>query len=412
MESLLKQPLRGEKTELVKRFGLETKLVPDATRATAARGFKWQVVGDYFDLKPLNLEVQPATSSPVTDRPQHPGHRHELRPVPKSASNAEPIRLLVVSAGDLLVEIGREEDALRGKLDEALVKLAAAKPKYAFVSSKHITLIPDEIDACASGRRMPAKTSPRRADCSKRRPRLPENRARCVINQLDEKTIVQYGRFANRLDRVLGENPQTVSPEEEERLREGKLNPQKTFPETEKLIATAQNMLEEGRYADPPALVTEADLAINALEREVADIRKELGESQSNERLKKLVASIIESQLRVRADIKKWERELVEILVSDEPLIGSIGAVFLAKGETKKIKHSLNWRQYKKDDLTVKVTVSEAGVVTVPGELKLEFEKNQFDFTYELRAGNKDGEVTVTLTPEVGKKVEFKVTVK
>ncbi len=60
----------------------------------------------------------------------------------------------------------------------------------------------------------------------------------------------------------------------------------------------------------------------------------------------------------------------------------------------------------------MKVTVSVPGIITVPSELKLNFEKNQFDFTYELRAGNKDGEVTVTLTPEVGKKVEFKVTVK
>ena len=37
---------------------------------------------------------------------------------PRTAVNADPIRLLVVSSGDLLVEIGKEEGARR-KLDEA-----------------------------------------------------------------------------------------------------------------------------------------------------------------------------------------------------------------------------------------------------------------------------------------------------
>ncbi len=323
MESLLKQPLKGEKTELVKRFGLETKLVPNAMRTNGRlESFKWDVNGDYFDIKELNLEVAAGDVQPryridlniqATDTNYDTG--------PKSASNAEPIRLLVVSAGDLLVEIGKEEETLGAKLDEALVKLAAAKSKYVFVNSKHITRIPDEIDAVRE------RSKGTGQDLAKAR-EVVQNVARdfrkiereCVINQLDEKTIVQYGRFANRLDRVLGENPQTVSPEEEERLLSGEIAPKQTFPATEKLIATAHNMLEEGRYADPPGLVTEADLAINALEREVADIRKVLGEAQSKERLKKLIMSIIENQeQRVRAEIKKWEEELNKVLVSDEP---------------------------------------------------------------------------------------------
>jgi hypothetical protein len=78
----------------------------------------------------------------------------------------------------------------------------------------------------------------------------------------------------------------------------------------------------------------------------------------------------------------------------------------------KKIKHSINWRQYKKDDLAVKLSVSEAGALVIPEALKLTFEDHQFDFTYEVRATNKEGSFTVTLTPEVGQKVEIKVTVK
>src|SRR5262249_55232849 len=80
--------------------------------------------------------------------------------------------------------------------------------------------------------------------------------------------------------------------------------------------------------------------------------------------------------------------------------------------ETKKIKHTIDWRQYKEDDLVVSVTSSNPTAVIVPGELKLNFEKNAVDFSYDLRAGTTDGDFTVTVQPKVGKKVEVKVTVK
>lgn len=71
----------------------------------------------------------------------------------------------------------------------------------------------------------------------------------------------------------------------------------------------------------------------------------------------------------------------------------------------------IQWLQYDKDDLIVKLTSSDQSIV-VPVELKLNFDKNPNDFEYEVRAGNKEGEYTITLTPEVGKKVEVKVIVK
>jgi len=89
----------------------------------------------------------------------------------------------------------------------------------------------------------------------------------------------------------------------------------------------------------------------------------------------------------------------------------TLAQIFLAKGESRKVKHTLNWRNYKKDDLVVKVAVSDPSVV-VPNELKLSYENNSFDFSYEIRAGTKEGDFKITLTPEVGDKVEMKVTVK
>ena len=99
-------------------------------------------------------------------------------------------------------------------------------------------------------------------------------------------------------------------------------------------------------------------------------------------------------------------------LTKEEPSIGPVGDIVLAKGETKKVKHSINWRQYKKDDLAIKLAVSEAGALVVPESMKLTFEDHQFDFTYELRRHEQGRQFTVTITPEVGEKVEIKVTVK
>jgi hypothetical protein len=227
--------------------------------------------------------------------------------------------------------------------------------------------------------------------------------------------VVFYGKVANLIDRVLGENPLTVSPEEDDEVRNGNPRsvPLMTFPQAEKLHAAVQTVLDgtPAAYADP-TMATNADIAINTLEKEVARIRAMIGEAQSKDRLLKQIAQLIESELRVKRNLEEWERELADILTSDEPSIAPVGPVFLAKGETKRIKHAIAWRQFKGDDLNVKVAVTDDAGVIAPKDLKLNFEKHQFDFTYELRGGSKDGEYTVTLTPEVGKKVEVKVTVK
>jgi hypothetical protein len=75
------------------------------------------------------------------------------------------------------------------------------------------------------------------------------------------------------------------------------------------------------------------------------------------------------------------------------------------------VRHKIEWRQYKEDDLEVTITASDPSLM-VPATLKLEFEKHQFRFEYEVRAGEKEGEFTITLTPTAGKPVVVKVTVR
>ena len=121
---------------------------------------------------------------------------------------------------------------------------------------------------------------------------------------------------------------------------------------------------------------------------------------------KAIAAAMVVSGAKVMISSRKEEN------LKPEPEIQKIAPLFLVKGETRKVRHGLNWKQYLKDDLTVKVEVSDKEALTVLPELKLNADNNLADFTYEVRVGQKPGDFTITLTPEVGTPVVVKVNVK
>jgi hypothetical protein len=88
-----------------------------------------------------------------------------------------------------------------------------------------------------------------------------------------------------------------------------------------------------------------------------------------------------------------------------------VPAITLARSGRITVRHAIEWRQYAADELTVKLTASDPSI-TVPAELKLDFERHQFRFEYEIKAGAKEGTFKVTLTPAVGEPVEVQVIVK
>lgn len=415
LAALLQQPLSRENRELIRTFKLRTEILPRRTTRSdgSLESFRWEIEGDYFDVSGLGLEtptgeVQRRYQVDLTIRATDTN----FDTGPQTAITAEPLRLLVVSPADLLVEIGKEEETLAVKLDDALRRLNDAQRKYAYVRSVHESQRLDELD--------PARV--RAKDCA-----LDLNKARelvqqvarefrriereCIVNQLEERTIIHYGTFTNRLERVLGENPLTVSPEEDEQWRSGRLVPEQTFPEVETLQQRVLTSLEEGRLAEP-LLVTQADSALQALSRELSKIRSLLGETQSKDRLIRELTALIERRERIRQELIRWRAELEADRFAKEPAIGPVGPVFLAKGESKRLKHTIRWRQYEEDELPIQLTVSQPQALQVPAQLKLNFETHQNEFDYEVRAGNLEGEFTITLTPKSGQPVTVKVTVK
>lgn len=132
-------------------------------------------------------------------------------------------------------------------------------------------------------------------------------------------------------------------------------------------------------------------------------------------RLQSLLAAIIEKQRAVGEGIPHLPRP-PHAPLPREPRIGDGAVIVLAKGGTATVKHTIDWRAYvgpkgREDELDVTLTASDASL-KVPEKLTLEFERHQFRFEYEVKAGEKTGEFTITLTPTAGKPVAVKVIVK
>jgi len=416
---LLPEPkVTTTKPTLVDRIQLGTELIPRVEKNPngTLKSFKWGVQGDFFDVKELNLEVAQGDPQPQYDLYLTIEATDTNFDTGPTLGRNEPIAFRIVSSSDLLVKIGDDEEKLATKLDDAIKKLGSARGKYDFVRGKSSLTNHDLADLEA----VRVRSKDALQDVQKAREAVQSVgrdfrriEYECAYNQLEDKVLFENGKRANRLDRVQGVETQPVTPLEEALVRDGTLRPKATFPETEKFMGDAQNAFDVNRWPDP-SLVVNADTALALLEREIVSIRVEIGEAQTRDRLKNLLKSVKERQEAIGLAIVKWQREAAGRLVATTPELGAVPQLFLAKGETKKIKQAVSWRQFRGkelDVLNISVTSSDPSIV-VPAMLKLDFEKNNFDFEYDVKAGTTAGEFTVTLTPEAGDKVELKIVVK
>ncbi len=315
---------------------------------------------------------------------------------PNVVRNTEPIRLRIVSDSDLLAEIGKEEEALVLKLDDALVKLATAKQKYKFVreSNGYRDEVPEQVDSvkvrCQDAIQDVDKSRDLVQSVGREFQRLVRE---CEVNRLNEAALNTYRKNAALIDSVVVESPDTVN-----------------YPKAQNKLLGVQNVLNVGRWA-PLAAVTDAEDELFKLEARVKYIRGLFGENRGPEQLRRELRALLEKQKRVSVEVLAYQRKIEGELSKEAPTVGAVGALALNKGETRKVSQAIQWNKYPKDDIVVKVTASDPSIV-VPGELKLDFEKNQFRFEYEVKAGAKEGTYKITVTPAVGDPVEYPVVVK
>lgn len=352
---------------------------------------------------------------------------------PRTTRNAEAIKLRIVSESDLLIEIGREVETLATKLDDALLKLAVAKKKFSESQSQYLALAsryertrpnvqPDldakkQLDFQLTVLKSLALESLQNVEKARdvvsgvvREFRRIQRE--CEINRLNDAASAEPRKFADALDALLSEGaaatvgfPRTLGQMNGVHNGLGEMS----AAMTERVKNPGDRTPLPG--AVPAVALSDAESSLHALERELKTIRDRLGEAQSKEKLKKELLKIKEDQARIRNEINTMLRAWEENVNSPDPKLGEIGVVSLGKGESKKLEHKLEWRNYKEDDLIVKVTASDPSITVTP-ELKLNFEQHQFKFAHDIKAGNKEGTFEVTLTPAVGKPVKVQVIVK
>ena len=373
----LKKPLAGGPPSLVKIVKIEN---PQK---------------DYFDIeKVLQNLVAPATEVQPRYRidlnVQGTDTNVENPEGPKKATNISPIQLLVVSEADLLVEISKEEEGLILRVDEALRRLREAQRKLSEMAGIYETVPANEIinlavrgidigQDIAKGRDVTGSvlTDYRRI--------LRE----CEVNRVQKATVDRFRSvIVNPLYGIL------------EDASEG------SYRNAEMAVGALQAPLNESRKPDF-ATMDATQKNVKALVDRLQKIRDELGESLTLAKLRDGIQAILKRQQDVRLSLKELDEDLKGKLF--KPDVRPAGPVALGKGESKKVKHAIDWKLYDKDDLVIRFLASDPSL-KVPTEVKIP--ADQLDFEYEVTAGQKAGDFTVTVMPVVGKPVVVRVSVK
>lgn len=330
---------------------------------------------------------------------------------PRSARNREPINLLVVSEPELLAAMNEDEDKLAARANATVEGVSKARANFQQVVRAQngtsspiapVRLKAIEVEQDIARARIDMQSM--LLDCR----RLYRE---CRINRIAEKTTARYGRLANRIDRVLGGDPLIVNAEEDDELRSGRIVPKGTFKATDPLLAQVANAIvapdggQAGQWADQK-LVEQAEMELVNLEQELMRIREELGTViDLTKKVRALKLLLANRKRETSEQLVRLQKKLDEDLTSPDPKLLPVGQVLVAKGQSKKVKQGINWRNFKDDALTVTLESSDPTAVFVPKQLKLTFDDNERDFEYEIRAGQQVGDYTITVKPAVGEPV-------
>ncbi len=294
------------------------------------------------------------------------------------------------------LDVAADADRVLAKCDPALRKLDLVRRKVEFVCAAAAKPLDAAGFDAATVRLRDAAT-----DLDKARDDL-----RAVVVELrlaalkyaltgrHDRQAARFTTFADTIQRLIGDRDPKTAP----------------FAKAAEALAALGETLD--KRANPNAASLEgAEKAVAAFFDATRDSAYAIESEWATGRLIATVREIRDRQEKIRTDIDKLFWAYVPPVLEKDPVIGAAEPIVLEKQGTATVKHTIGWNQYKEDEIVVKVTASDSSL-TVPAALKLDFEKHQFRFEYELKGGNKAGEFTVTLTPAAGKSVVVKVSVK
>ncbi len=362
---------------------------------------KFNLDSDVFDLEVADavLEAQGRRMRvPDASGEVQPRYRLELNVVatdanvvsgPKTGQNLEPLRFTVVSEADLLGEITKDEEASTARFDEALKNLRTAQVKLNAEADRFIAsnIPPDILRA----------SEYRAADIAQH---VAKGR------DLVQGVVGDYVRLrreveTNRCNDAVPRRYQNVIIGPLESVLAGE---QKAAEDS---INAFREPLKEGQRP-PDAATAAAKLTLDALIRRLEQVRRELGDTLSEGKLREDLRKIIENQVVVSKAIEGISRKGRERLFAPE--VRPVPSIVLAAGESRKITHEVDWKLFDKGELKLRLEVTAGSEVVVPAEVIAKDDRNDFDYT--VTAGKKPGVYALKIVPSVGPALEIALTVK
>ncbi len=388
---------RDTSTSLATKFRLPLAN-PDAPNVV--REVKFTLDSDVFDLIDADalLEIQGRRMRVAEATDIQPRFKMELNVVatdvnvltgPKQGRNLEPIRLMIVSEADLLAEITKDEEIITNKFDEALRRLREAQTKLNLQADRLLSQsLPPDILLSAR-----VRAEDITQDVAKGRD--------LVTNVMNEYSRLRREVEMNRCNDAVPRRFETViiRPLEQVLATEYKF--------AEDAMTGFRDPLLDGRRPED-ASTANAKLTLSNLIRRLEQIRQELGDSLSEGRAREELRKIIENQRVVTSALQQIIKLGRERLFAPE--IRPVPPLTLTKGEQRVVKQVIDWKLFDKGEIKLRLETSVGSEITVPAEVLVKDDRN--DFEYTITAGNKTGDFTVKIVPTVGPTVELKISVK
>ncbi len=375
-------PVNPEAADVVKevKFNLDSDVfdLMIADDLLEARGRRMRVADSSGEVQPryrLELNVVATDANVVSG--------------PKAGQNLEPLRFTVVGEADLLGEITKDEEASTARFDEALKNLRTAQVKLAAEADRFVAsnVPPDILRA----------SEYRAADIAQH---VAKGR------DLVQSVVGDYVRLrreveTNRCNDAVPRRYQNViiGPLEGVLAAEQKA--------AEDAITAFREPLKEVQRP-PAAAIASAKSTLDALIRRLEQVRRELGDTLSEGKLREDLRKIIENQVVVSKAIEGISRKGRERLFAPE--VRPVPAIVLAVGESRKITHEVDWKLFDKGELKLRLEVTAGSGVVVPAEVVAKDDRNDFDYT--VTAGKKPGVYALKIVPSVGPALEIALTVK
>lgn len=419
------------KAEVLARLRADRKELPTDRGPQTVRAIKLSDAtgkGDGFDLRQTMPELL-AKPDPKGGDPIQPRYKIELFVVardvnveltgkdgraaePKSARNLEPIRLLVVSKQELLVEIGKDEEAQIPHMEEVKKKADDGKVKL----DREFNLIRALPAADEKARKEQLLTSQvRLTDITQDLAKVRE-----VLTAMRTEFEKLYREMdANRFDAENMRKYRNPAGTNEE-LMTGLLDLLGLTLDENRVLAKAEKSAEAVRgtlassQVPTEAALAEATADYVALLRMIERLYGQIGPDNTPYVAINILKGIIKTQEGlIREEIRKTIEDLrdrtkrpIVLLPKEFPKV--------AAGKTVKVKLGVRWQLYPESSLFIGVEAPATSGLKVPEggiAVKAKGEEPVTETEFEITAGTKPGVYTLTLRPGPYKPVELTVEV-